>query len=286
MKLILSRKGFDSVYGRIPNVIPPDGRLRWFPIPSEHGKVRYRDLSSDRPHLEELLDDLSNGEIIGSDRCHLDPDVTASYVPRPKSWRPCFGQTDVAQSHLCGQGVGPGDLFLFFGWFREAAMDNRRWKFVSSAQNLHVFFGWLQVGEAYSVETDLARIPKFAKDHPHVMDHARFYGPQSNNAAYVAGESLNLPGIGKRIPGGGSFPRFNESLRLTAEGGTRGLWLLPKWFFPSSGRPALTYHSDPSRWEKTKDGVLLRTVGRGQEFVLDLDHYPEAIGWVRRLFAV
>jgi len=28
----------------------------------------------------------------------------------------------------------------------------------------------------------------------------------------------------------------------------------------------------------------LRSVGRGQEFVLDLDEYPEARGWLRSIF--
>jgi hypothetical protein len=32
-----------------------------------------------------------------------------------------------------------------------------------------------------------------------------------------------------------------------------------------------------------KDGVMLTAVGRGQEFVLDCDHYPEAISWVADL---
>jgi hypothetical protein len=42
----------------------------------------------------------------------------------------------------------------------------------------------------------------------------------------------------------------------------------------------LTYHGDHSRWEKVKDGVMLTAVSRGQEFVLDCDHYPEAINWL------
>jgi hypothetical protein len=32
------------------------------------------------------------------------------------------------------------------------------------------------------------------------------------------------------------------------------------------------------------DSVYLRTVGRGQEFVLDCDHYPESEGWLAGLF--
>ena len=29
----------------------------------------------------------------------------------------------------------------------------------------------------------------------------------------------------------------------------------------------------------------LRTVGRGQEFVLDFEHYPEGFGWLQDIFA-
>ncbi|CAI8922445.1 hypothetical protein EMIT0158MI4_310005 [Burkholderia ambifaria] len=34
-------------------------------------------------------------------------------------WRPALGQTGAAQGHLSNNGVGAGDVFLFFGWFRQ-----------------------------------------------------------------------------------------------------------------------------------------------------------------------
>jgi hypothetical protein len=33
----------------------------------------------------------------------------------------------------------------------------------------------------------------------------------------------------------------------------------------------------------TADHALLPSVPRGQEFVLDVDHYPEAVAWAREL---
>jgi hypothetical protein len=33
-----------------------------------------------------------------------------------------------------------------------------------------------------------------------------------------------------------------------------------------------------SRWQKDREGMLLRTVGRGQEFVLDATDYPGVLG--------
>jgi len=34
------------------------------------------------------------------------------------------------------------------------------------------------------------------------------------------------------------------------------------------------------RWRKDGDAVVLRSVARGQEFVLDCDCYPEVLAWV------
>ena len=45
----------------------------------------------------------------------------------------------------------------------------------------------------------------------------------------------------------------------------------------------LTYHSDESRWQRVNEGVMLKAVSRGQEFVLDCDDYPEAITWLAEL---
>lgn len=34
------------------------------------------------------------------------------------------------------------------------------------------------------------------------------------------------------------------------------------------------------RWLKRENNTLLKTVGRGQEFVLDCNNYPEAYKWI------
>ena len=39
------------------------------------------------------------------------------------------------------------------------------------------------------------------------------------------------------------------------------------------------------RRESCRDHTLLRSVGRGQEFVLDIEHYREAVAWLGELFA-
>ncbi len=87
------------------------------------------------------------------------------------------------------------------------------------------------------------------------------------------------------LPGGGVFPRFHEGLRLTdPDSQRRSRWRLPPWFHPAKRLSALGYHGRSDRWQRVDGAVQLATVGRGQEFVLDIDHYPEALAWLRTLF--
>jgi hypothetical protein len=74
-------------------------------------------------------------------------------------------------------------------------------------------------------------------------------------------------------------------LQLTAAGRARSVWRLPACFEPGGDRPPLTYHANPRRWSASDDGVLLRSTGRGQEFVLDCEHYPGVLVWLASLFA-
>ena len=78
---------------------------------------------------------------------------------------------------------------------------------------------------------------------------------------------------------------FDRRLVLTAPNGTGvSQWQLRRWFYPDGDEPPLTYHGNVTeRWRRDADHAYLRSVGRGQEFVLDLDHYPEAIGWLSGL---
>ena len=54
---------------------------------------------------------------------------------------------------------------------------------------------------------------------------------------------------------------------------------------PEGNKPPLTYLPDQRRWRRDADHAYLRSVGRGQEFVLDLTHYPEAVEWLSNLVA-
>jgi hypothetical protein len=174
--------------------------------------------------------------------------------------------------------VAVGDVFLFFGWFRKTRSVGGRYCFVHHSSDLHVIFGWLQVGAVLHVNQDSISVPAWARYHPHLRA-----GFPHNNTLYAASESLQLDSIRGSCPGGGVFERYSEDLCLTAPGSSRTVWRLPEWFHPKGGRPPFTYHSDLSRWTLQGRHTILRSAMRGQEFVLDTDLCPEAVLWVRDL---
>lgn len=282
-RLVLSRKGFDSGYGGMPSPILPDGRLLPLPIPSAHDPYRFRHFNAAGVALGPLLRDLSGGRHSLRTRINLDPDLDRREDIRPEGWRPALGQAGSAQSHLREQGVGPGDVFLFFGWFRQVERVDGRWRYVPRAPHLHLLHGWLEVEEVLAVVADrersLRRHPWIAS-HPHVVSPDHYSDPR--NTLYVAPRRSQLVAAG---PGGGVFARYAPELRLTAEGATRSVWALPGWFHPGRRRPALSYHADPGRWSRIGERCELRSVPKGQEFVLDLAGRPEGAEWLRGLVA-
>lgn len=275
MKIILSRKGFDSASGGVASPIFPDGSLLSLPIPDPSGTVSFAELRPRGVDLAQVVHDLTGSRASAGTRVHLDPDLEESSVHRLEGWRPAFGQCSSAQGHLERHGVGVGDLFLFFGWFRRVEQAKGRYRYVDGAPDLHVLFGWLEVEEMLS-GVALHAPPAWLRRHPHLDGTHR---PKDH--VYVAGIRGSLASKGAGVLG-----RYSTVRQLTAPGSTtRSVWRLPAWFLPSDGRPALSYHSNPARWTREGDTVLLSTVGRGQEFVLDSTHHPEASPWVASLLA-
>ena len=107
---------------------------------------------------------------------------------------------------------------------------------------------------------------------PHLFSQYR----DDNNTVYAATMNLELGGVDAReIAGWGVFPKLDQRLVLTDPHGTGvSNWQLPQWFYPDGNKPPLTYHLDRKRWRRDADRAFLQSVGRGQEFVLDLAHYP------------
>lgn len=286
MKIILSRKGVDSSAGGFASPIFPDGRLLSIPIPDDRAPVKYRDIQGDDKQriLSKLVKDLGRGKLSASQKVHVDPDLDKTQLQRKPGWRPLFGQCGAAQSHLHSLAVGPGDLFLFFGWFREVEIYRRRWRYVSGAADKHVLFGWMQIASVDTVAEILqTKKDRWAHYHPHCV--SEFSG---SNVIYRGTRQLVLTDhqelTNHKTAGAGLFEHYHDKLCLTEIDRSRSHWRLPGWMHPQGRNSTLSYHSDPTRWCKDGDDVLLRSAARGQEFVLNLEDYPEGVGWVRGLF--
>lgn len=282
MKIILSRKGFDSGIGKTPSPIFPSQELRSLPIPelSQIAEpLRYADIQTGNYALGGLVNNLTRGKITPATPVHLDPDLDQASRPRPVHWKPLFGQADAAEGHLRKCNVQAGDIFLFYGWFRQIEAINGEFRYVPGAPDLHVIFGWLQIEQRIKV-ANRADLPVWALNHPHCRRSSH-----GLDALYIASDSLQLPGLSTNKPGGGVFPAFNSARCLTAPVASlgvskRSIWQLPAWFHPDGRASCLTYHGTAARWTKMGEHVHLQTVGRGQEFVLDSEDYPEVFEWL------
>lgn len=280
MKIILSRKGFDSGYGGVASPILPDGSMFSLPIPTRKSPVRYKDISCPCGNLGKTVTTLT-GRRFDNIPAHLDPDLDYNALHRPDNWKPVFGQEKAAAKHLANQGVGVGDLFLFFGWFKHYELNEEGYPSKPNSKDLHVLFGYLQVGRIIPVGSELE---KHRIENPHIAQHPHLHshnGP--NNIIYEASDSLTLFGNRTTLPGAGTFPQFRSELVLTQDGFTRSVWKVPAFFYCN-----LTYHNSQDRWTDLNDGTFrLRSVAKGQEFVCDIrEHKESASSWLKHIFGL
>ncbi len=167
MKIILSRKGFDSSFGEYSSPIFPDGSLISLPIPAhknvsgyDYNNKRYipieykflqipsnirKILKKNGVNNVESYNDLmlmlfehKQGKKIKKIKkalldkntpyyCHLDPDIIPELLPSVKR-RPAFGILPNYIESLKNI-INPYDLFLFFGWFRWVIIENGKIKY-------------------------------------------------------------------------------------------------------------------------------------------------------------
>ena len=282
MKLVISRKGFDSGCGGVPSPIGPNGELVSLPIDGG-SRLRYTDLGSSLGPMNRLVKDLTGGKFGGSEVAHLDPDLDPGARPRKPGWKAALGQVGAAQSHLEGQGVGVGDVMLYFGWFRPVVEVDGKWKFKPGAEAIHSLFGYLQIGESLRVggRPDTGAI---LAERPWLDEHPHVRGMRSdNNTIHVASDELILDGRRTGLPGAGHFGTFHPDLRLTAPGAAKSLWQVPEWLCPTTGGTGLSYHGSAERWSVDAAGnTLLQTVAKGQEFVADCANHPQALDWIEQ----
>ena len=155
--IILSRKGFDTAYGRCPSLIVNGKQMISFPIPEDSDQAGkdikgkyYPEYSSLTVRLyngtEKTLEDLIlaseckdrkvifNGMTLGKrsadgneddetvPRCHLDPQLY-NYRNDP-DFHASLGQMGIPARLLEKYGIKEGDLFLFFGNFKFVETDD------------------------------------------------------------------------------------------------------------------------------------------------------------------
>jgi hypothetical protein len=246
-----------------------DGTPVSLPIPTDaRSPTKYYDL---REPLADFVEHLTNGRIARYRPCHLDPDIDRSLLAvRPPGWLGALGQVSAAQAHLEKQSVGPGDLFLFWGLFRNVELRNNKWRFFGVP--FHAIFGWLQIERACRVGSNGSNVLQdypWLSAHPHARD-----GWSPRNTIYIARRQLSF----MKGPG---FGTFKKGHRLTMDGSARkSLWHLPRWLDLSQGGTGMTYHSRRDRW---MGNGLLQAAARGQEFVADLDAREDAVEWIRTI---
>lgn len=166
MKVILSRKGFDSANGGILSPIFEDGTMLSFPIPGkdeEKDCIRYDELFCGNICLKRIMDDL---KYRGAECCHLDPDlVKERRGKRIQEWIPAFGQVNQSAAYLKNQHISEGDLFFFFGNFRHVEQKNGKYKYVRRKAKMRMNISgnrYRRYGDTYRWE-ELLLIPRSRK---------------------------------------------------------------------------------------------------------------------------
>ena len=214
MKIILSRKGFDASNGGCPSPIMPDGTLLSMPIPSDDNGS-YDDLNYNGVSYSDILHQLRPNKEYNN--CHIDPDIRDNRYSTVVGWKPAFGQIGAAQGLLSNAGVEKGDIFLFFGWFRQAELHNGRYRFVGSRSggfydhsDMHIIYGFMQIGD---ILTEKERIAQYSW-HP----HSSFTG--KTNAIYTPADTLSLI---SGMKGYGTLD-YRKDRVLTMENKSRGTW--------------------------------------------------------------
>lgn len=274
-KIILSRKGFDSSYGGRPSPILPDGTMISFPIPAEDYETvsaPYGELKCGNLTYIDLMKQLKVKKIEDSTKVHLDPDINYSVVERKsKDWKAILGQCKGSATHLANQGVGKGDIFLFFGWFKKVILTEQGYKYDPADGNgRHVIWAYMEIDDVINIEEG-AKYPECYLAHPHFQ-----YRNWKNNIAYVASEKLSFS---PKMSGAGVF-KFDERLILSYDSERRSFWKLPKFFHPDNG-VSITHNVNPEKWAIKDDCCILKSADIGQEFVIsehsDVENWAKGI---------
>ena len=216
MKVILSRKGFDSSNGGIISPIFEDGIMASFPIPS-HDLDRFCELNYKSIPYSQILSDL---HYKGDAFCHVDPDLDQTRrLTFIDQWIPAFGQIGSSAQYLRNIGIKQGDLFLFFGNFHRVINDSGHFRYEKNTgdfyrdNDIQVIWGYLQVNR---IITDPEEQKKLWW-HPHSIEQRR---NNQSNVIFTASERLS---IAEGKPGAGLLT-YDPKRVLTLENKSKATW--------------------------------------------------------------
>ena len=264
MRIILSRKGFDSGNGGQPSPILPDGTLLSMPIPSDEDLDNtFSSIIWNGMSYYEIIRSLNPRSKINNDsHCHLDPDLRESVRSRMVGWKPAFGQMSSALTLLRNNHVSIGDIFLFFGWFKATEFVNGRLVYKKHAPDQHVIYGYMQVDDIIEKKCD---IPDWLKTHPHASYDDSWR--KGINAIFLPSDCLSFQNNMK----GSGVLKYRPDRVLTKCGYTRGCWDLPSFF------KDVYITCNPNPW---KDGYF-KSARIGQEFIMEAT--PEIQNWAKQI---
>ena len=243
----------------------PDGTLLSMPIPTEDN-VSYSDIAWNGISYADILKQINPKDEYTT--CHLDPDIRDNRIHPIDGWKPAFGQISAAQGLLSNAGVQVGDLFLFFGWFRQVEETIQGYRFASKSNedfykghDLQIIYGYMEIGE---IITDQDEIRRFYW-HPHASDLRTKY---SSNALYLPSEKLSL---NPTLKGYGVLD-YREDRVLTMKGKNRGTWNEYPFLMPE--------HVYGIKKNSAKDGGLYYA-GIWQELVVN--ESDDLMEWAKRV---
>ena len=260
MRVVLSRKGFDSTAGGGSSPILADGRMVSMPIPEpvpSPGSPTYEEVEvPGRVQMTYAELGARCGLAAATGPMHLDPDLIPDAKERAPGWKGALGQAGSAAGHLRKQSMSIGDLFLFFGRFAHVGGRGLR-----GQKSFHAIFGYLQVGQMVDIGAG-EQPPPWLDGHPH-LTHESQTVYKRHNMVFLARHRLDFA---PDCPGWGVF-HYDDALRMTPND-CDGLvwWELPDCFGPEAGAtvsylPASCWHPPEAR------RVRVEVIGNKQELV-------------------
>jgi hypothetical protein len=278
-RLILSRKGFDSDFGGRPSPILPDGQMVSLPIPDPGSDLRYADCHlPDGSSYLELLQRLgietirySNGPTVtkvpvgGEPSAHLDSDLSPSTLPGRPAGVHCSGRW-IGLRATCATKASVLVICSCSLACSARRVDSRAGAFVMPGSATDpCAVGLARGGPCRTCHRRVGGRTAMGSRSSHWRArHLDRY--RRHNTMYLARErSTLLPGLA----GGGVFIGYQPLLRLSRPGSTRPVWRLPLGLHPDQTRVPLTGQS-MNAWSMEGDAAVLRSAGRGQEFVVGM----------------